>query len=118
MTAVPRSEALTDSLTEESTETDLWAQIWRYRAAVKGPKGYATWQDAATDERAKRAAAERKLAALSQTATPQSAEPPVEALHKLVAKWKHPNFMYTPACALIPQLEALLETESWKLPAA
>jgi hypothetical protein len=43
------------------TEVDLWAEIHRLRAAVQGPDGYATWQDAAVDERIKRVKAERTL---------------------------------------------------------
>jgi hypothetical protein len=45
------------------TEVDLWAEIHRLREAVKGPDGYASWQDAATDERIRRVRAEAALAA-------------------------------------------------------
>lgn len=38
-----------------------WAEVHRLRAAVAGPEGYATWRDAATDERVKRLAAEREI---------------------------------------------------------
>ena len=41
----------------------LWAEIHRLRTAQRGPDGYATWQEAATDERIKRVAAERALLA-------------------------------------------------------
>jgi len=41
----------------------LWAEIHRLRAAVQGPDGYATWQEAATAERVRRVAAEKALAA-------------------------------------------------------
>jgi hypothetical protein len=50
------------TVNDESTVVDLWAEIWRLREAVKGPQGYATWQDAATDERIRRVKAERALA--------------------------------------------------------
>lgn len=43
------------------TEVDLWAEIHRLRAAVAGPDGYASWQDAATDERIRRGRVEREL---------------------------------------------------------
>lgn len=46
----------------EWTEVDLWAEIHRLRAAVKGPDGYASWQDAATAERLRRVKAEKALA--------------------------------------------------------
>lgn len=39
----------------------LWAEIHRLRAAVKGPDGYATWQEAATAERVRRVKAEARL---------------------------------------------------------
>jgi hypothetical protein len=39
------------------------AEIHRLREAVKGPDGYASWQDAATDERIRRVRAEAALAA-------------------------------------------------------
>lgn len=48
---------------KEWTEVDLWAEIHRLRAAVKGPDGYASWQEAATAERVRRVKAERALAA-------------------------------------------------------
>lgn len=47
----------------------LWAEIQRLRAAIQGPDGYATWQEAATAERVRRVNAERALAA----AAPQPA---------------------------------------------
>lgn len=40
----------------------LWAEIHRLRAAVQGPDGYATWQDAAVAERVRRVKAENNLA--------------------------------------------------------
>lgn len=42
----------------------LWAEIARLRAAVAGPDGYASWQDAATAERVRRVRAEAELAKL------------------------------------------------------
>lgn len=41
----------------------LWAEIWRLRTALRGPDGYATWQDAAVAERARRIQAERSASA-------------------------------------------------------
>lgn len=42
----------------------LWAEIHRLRAAVQGPDGFATWQDAAVAERVRRVRAERAIADL------------------------------------------------------
>lgn len=39
----------------------LWAEIHRLRAAVQGPKGYATWRQAAMAERVRRVKAEAAL---------------------------------------------------------
>jgi hypothetical protein len=38
----------------ESDAVVLWAEIHRLRAGLQGPSGFATWQDAATDERMRR----------------------------------------------------------------
>jgi hypothetical protein len=40
-----------EGLGPNATEAELWAEIYRLRAAVAGPKGYESWQDAATGER-------------------------------------------------------------------
>ena len=64
-----------DKLAQATTEDDptaLWAEIWRLRAAVKGPDGHETWQDAATAERLRRVKAEAALAA--HEAAPQQAQ--------------------------------------------
>jgi hypothetical protein len=47
----------------ESDAVRLWAEIHALRAAVKGPDGFATWQDAAVAERVRRVKAEQALAA-------------------------------------------------------
>lgn len=44
---------------------DLWAEINRLRAAVAGPDGFATWQEAATAERVKRVRVEAERDALA-----------------------------------------------------
>lgn len=64
------------------SEPELWAEIYRLRAALKGPAGFDTWQDAATDERIRRVRAERALAA------PSVAPEPVAWL------WEHPTANY------------------------
>lgn len=46
----------------ESNPAVLWAEIARLQAAVAGPDGYATWQEAATAERVRRVRAEGLLA--------------------------------------------------------
>lgn len=58
---------------DEDDAVTLWAEIHRLRAAVQGPDGYATWQEAATAERVRRVAAEKALAA-SQAPAPAHAE--------------------------------------------
>lgn len=41
---------------DEDDAVTLWAEIHRLRAAVRGPDGYESWQDAATAERVRRVA--------------------------------------------------------------
>lgn len=36
---------------KEENPVQLWAEIWRLRAEIAGPDGYATWKDAAVAER-------------------------------------------------------------------
>ena len=48
------SEGLGPLLDSEEDPSRLWAEIHRLRAAVQGPLGFATWQEAATDERMNR----------------------------------------------------------------
>ena len=45
----------------EEAPARLWAEIHRLRAAVAGPKGYATWQDAAVAERVRRVKAGARI---------------------------------------------------------
>ena len=45
----------------ESDPLVLWAAIHNLRHALKGPEGFATWQEAAVHERLKRVEAERKF---------------------------------------------------------
>lgn len=49
---------------DEADPCRLWAEIHRLRAAVQGPDGFATWQDAAVAERVRRVRAERAIADL------------------------------------------------------
>jgi len=49
---------------DEADPVRLWAEIHRLRAAVQGPGGFATWQDAAVAERVRRVLAERAIADL------------------------------------------------------
>lgn len=46
----------------EEDATVLWAHIHKLRNEVRGPEGFATWKDAALDERLRRIAAEKKPA--------------------------------------------------------
>lgn len=45
----------------EAMDAEHWAELHRLRQEVKGPDGYATWRDAAVDERLKRVATEKLL---------------------------------------------------------
>lgn len=56
----------------ETDPTVLWAEIHRLSVALRGPDGYASWQDAATDERVKRVRAEK---ALKEVTSAQPAQP-------------------------------------------
>lgn len=58
----------------ETDPTALWAEIHRLRVALRGPDGYASWQDAATDERMKRVRAEKALKEVT-SAQPAQLEP-------------------------------------------
>jgi hypothetical protein len=44
---------------ENSFSVEEWTELYRLREEVKGPSGYATWRDAAIDERIKRVEAAR-----------------------------------------------------------
>ncbi|MGQ3051047.1 MAG: hypothetical protein ACT6S0_04620 [Roseateles sp.] len=55
----------TDLDPNEEDAGALWAEIHRLRAAVQGPDGYETWQQAAVAERVRRVAAEKTLASMS-----------------------------------------------------
>jgi len=58
----------------EKFDAELWAELYTLRAAVKGPDGYTSWQDAAVDERMKRHAAERTLASKEAELAAREAE--------------------------------------------
>ena len=53
----------TDLDPNESNPAVLWAEIVRLQAAVAGPDGYASWQEAATAERVRRVKAEARPSA-------------------------------------------------------
>ncbi len=63
---------------DEDDAVTLWAEIHRLRAAVQGPDGYATWQEAATAERVRRVAAEKALTATQSPAPAHGTAPIVE----------------------------------------
>lgn len=65
---------------DEDDAVALWAEIHRLRAAVQGPDGYATWQDAAVAERVRRVAAEKELAAIQAPAPAHE----IEAIGEIV----------------------------------
>lgn len=59
---------LTEGLGPDATDVDLWAEIHRLRAAVAGPAGFASWQDAATAERVLRVKTQTAFGRLSDVA--------------------------------------------------
>lgn len=62
-----------DNLFLDPNEEDpltLWAAIAKLQAAVKGPEGFATWQEAATDERRRRVLAEQRASTIDSGAVP------------------------------------------------
>lgn len=67
----PSNAGLGPLLDSEEDPARLWAEIHLLRAAVQGPDGYATWQDAATAERVRRVKAEK--AHLANEAVPSVA---------------------------------------------
>lgn len=52
---------MTDAELNKASPEELVAEIFRLREALKGPYGFATWQDAAVSERTARVSAEKKL---------------------------------------------------------
>jgi hypothetical protein len=48
----------------EEDPARLWAEIHTLRSAIQGPDGFATWKDAAVDERVRRVRAEKQAAML------------------------------------------------------
>lgn len=76
-------------LDSEEDPARLWAEIHRLRAAVAGPMGYASWQDAAVAERVRRVQAERALAA-AQPKMPQWPQelPPAMTLRQRFQAWR------------------------------
>lgn len=68
--AQPHQTSLGPLDPNESDVLRLWAEIESLRAAVAGPAGYASWQEAATAERVRRVKAEKALAAAT-AAQPQ-----------------------------------------------
>lgn len=63
-TTTPAQVGSNDGLGPDATEAELWAEIYRLRAAVAGPKGYESWQDAATGERLRRVRKEQQIETL------------------------------------------------------
>lgn len=62
--AAERQQKVSGALGEEENDPSLlWAEIHRLRAALAGPSGFSTWQDAATAERLMRVQTEQSLAA-------------------------------------------------------
>ena len=69
------AEAVTDDARKLRTElaalradaAEAWRQVHLLKAETSGPDGFATWKDAATDERVRRVKAEAEAARLRAT---------------------------------------------------
>ena len=92
----------------------LWAEIARLRAAVAGPKGFATWQDAATDERVRRVRAEQALAAAPTVVEPVAWMNEHGHIDRGLDAILDPTG-WTPLYAHPPQRKPLTEEEIYKL---
>ena len=57
-----------EGLGPHSTPVELWAEIYRLRAAVAGPAGFASWQEAATAERVLRVKTQAAIGSLAEVA--------------------------------------------------
>lgn len=55
------SRLTTDEELNKASPEELVAEIFRLRSELKGPDGYATWQEAAVAERLARVAVQKKL---------------------------------------------------------
>lgn len=62
----------------QANEINLHAEICRLQAAIEGPEGFASWQDAAVSERIKRVVAEARVAELEAL---QAESEPAASLH-------------------------------------
>jgi hypothetical protein len=51
---------------DEENPVLLWKEIWLLREEIKGPTGYATWQDAAIAEKLKRIELEKENTVLRE----------------------------------------------------
>ena len=58
------SDELGPLVDSEEDPARLWAEIHTLRAAVAGPKGYASWQEAATSERMRRVRKDQQIETL------------------------------------------------------
>ena len=107
--AQPEPAAPTPLNENEADPYVLWAEIARLRAAVAGPKGFATWQDAATDERVRRVRAEQALGLNRPKPEPEPVAwirwddeenyydvrrtPPPQTAIEYLAKWNRPPWV-------------------------
>ena len=79
------SEGLGPLVDGEEDPARLWAEIHRLRAAVQGPDGYASWQDAATAERVQRVKLRNTLQGIAE-ADPRKWEELAEPIGEF-ARW-------------------------------
>lgn len=92
---VKSADALESTLNVPPCEPDaspelLWAEIYKLRAAIKGPDGFETWYDAAVSERIRRSKSERnaiRYLAIRHYEDARSGEDFDESCDKYVDGW-------------------------------
>jgi len=95
----PPAQPATPQGDEKWTEVDLWAEIYRLRAAVKGPEGYDSWQDAATAERIRRVKAE-----VAQPKREPLTRAEIWALPELRGWFPHDHYRLEAVCRAVERL--------------
>ena len=113
--ATPANVRLTEGLgplvDSEEDPARLWAEIHTLRAAVQGPDGYATWQDAATAERVRRVKSEKAQAnvqVLVLTAVHHAVEACANATghHRVIAQFVNKTHIANEVLAAVSSVDA------------
>lgn len=92
--------ALAQAQAQPVMDAEAWAELHRLRETVKGPNGFATWQEAATSERIKRADLVADLRLAAETLRKY------ELLHRAKAMFCHPEVEANEAAAALRKAEA------------